>query len=88
MFSCESREVQKLYLETGNVICIPEGPLPQDQPGFGDDQNRELGNKVIHIKGQYAESSLHSDLGRVLQKKVGGILNNLIYLYRRHLAGL
>jgi hypothetical protein len=65
------------------VICIPDGPLPQEKPGFGDDQkNTELGHEVNHIKGQYAESSLHSKLSCVLKKKVRNSHKQCVYCFQ------
>jgi hypothetical protein len=70
--SCQYRKVKELYMGPDErVICIPDDALPQEKPGFGDDQkNKELGHEVNTIKAQYAESSLHSKLKCVLQKKV------------------
>jgi hypothetical protein len=80
------RRVKELYLDAGNVICIPDDSLPYEKPGFPiyrehapapDPKNKEQVKRSKELEAQikafesvFAESNLHSMLRCVLHKKV------------------
>jgi hypothetical protein len=75
MSSCASRRVKELYMDTGNVICIPDDSLPYETPGFPNykehaKKDDELDKQAKDFERVFAESSLHSKLSHVLQTKV------------------